>query len=142
MNVGSFFRSADSFRIDSLKLCGITAQPPHKEILKTAIGADHTVKWTYHKEVVDAIKELKSQDFEIIGIEQTDSSVTLKSFKIDPSKKYAIVLGNEVNGISDSALPHLDHVIEIEQFGTKHSLNVSACAGIVMFEFAKGMRVL
>lgn len=137
MNVGSFFRTSDAFKIEKLVLCGITATPPHKEILKTAIGASSSVDWTYGADIAEALKDLKGQNYEIIGIEQTDESQAMSSYHVDTSKKYALVFGNEVKGISDAALPSLDVALEIPQFGTKHSLNVSVCGGIVIWYFAK-----
>jgi len=134
-NVGSFFRTCDAFRIQHIYLCGITAQPPHREITKTAIGATSSVDWTYSEDITKVILDLKSQDFEIIGIEQTDSSFPLSEISIDAEKKYAIIFGNEVQGLSEATLPMLDQAVEIPQFGTKHSLNVSVCGGIVLWDF-------
>ena len=137
MNVGSFFRTSDAFKIEQLVLCGITATPPHKEILKTAIGASSSVEWVHITDVEAALRALKSRNYEIIGIEQTDQSQDMSSYVVDTSKKYALVFGNEVKGISDQALPILDVALEIPQYGTKHSLNVSICGGIVMWHFAE-----
>lgn len=137
MNVGSVFRTSDAFKIEKVILTGITARPPHKEILKTAIGATQTVEWAYHEHVKDAVKQLRSDDYLIIGIEQTNESIELQEVKVDTSMKYAIVLGNEVEGISDTVLPLIDTAIEIPQYGTKHSLNVSVCGGIVIWHFAQ-----
>lgn len=137
MNVGSVFRTADAFKIERVILTGITAQPPHKEILKTAIGASLSVDWEYHEQVADAVLSLKKQDYQIIGIEQTTDSVSINDVTIDTDKKHAIVLGNEVDGISDDVLPLLDTAVEIPQYGTKHSLNVSVCGGIVLWHFAR-----
>lgn len=141
-NVGSFFRSVDAFRLSGLHLCGITAQPHHKEILKTAIGAEDTVRWKYYERVATCIQELKSGGYEIIGIEQTDESIGLQELAIDKNKSYGIVFGNEVDGISQEILTELDLAVEIPQYGTKHSFNVSVCGGIVMWEFAKAYREL
>ena len=137
MNVGSFFRTCDAFKIDQLILCGITARPPHKEILKTAIGATNSVTWKYNASAVDEVVRLRKENYEIIGIEQTDESMALSSLNISNTKRYALVFGNEVHGVSDDILPHLDAAVEIEQFGTKHSLNVSVCAGIVLWNFSR-----
>lgn len=137
MNVGSFFRTSDAFKIEKLILCGITATPPHKEILKTAIGASSSVEWTHISEAEVALGELRKLNYQIIGVEQTDVSQDMSSYVVDTSKKYALVFGNEVKGISDPALPFLDTAIEIPQFGTKHSLNVSVCGGIVMWHFVE-----
>lgn len=138
-NVGSFFRSADAFRIKKIHLCGITAQPPHKEILKTAIGAEDTVDWEYHEEITACILSLKEKGNIIVGIEQTDRSVPLQDVNIDSANTYALVFGNEVDGLSTEILPLLDYAVEIPQFGTKHSFNVSVCGGIVMWEYARVM---
>ena len=136
-NVGATFRTADAFLIQKIILCGITPQPPHREIHKAALGATESVDWKYENDIITVIKELKSEGFEVIGIEQTTDSKMITDFTIDSSKKYAVILGNEVEGISDEALAHIDLFIEIPQLGTKHSLNVSVCGGIVMWEFAK-----
>lgn len=136
MNVGSVFRTSDAFKLERVLLAGITARPPHKEILKTAIGATQSVEWSYSDNIKEAIEELRQNDYQIIGIEQTSESIELQDFIIDISVKYAIVLGNEVEGISESVLPLIDTAIEIPQYGTKHSLNVSVCGGIVLWHFA------
>jgi len=135
-NIGSVFRTADAFLAEAVYLTGICAQPPHREIHKTALGATETVQWKYFKHVEEAILELKKQGFKIILIEQTDESLALENFK--PSahhEKYALVFGNEVQGISDEILSFADYAIEIQQFGTKHSINISVCAGIVIHHF-------
>jgi len=137
MNVGSFFRTADSFALDHIYLTGITATPPHPEINKTAIGATLSVEWSYQKEVGLVIEKLKNQGYLILGIEQTDESVSLESFSYDIDQKIALVFGNEVDGISQSLLSHLDVAIEIPQFGTKHSLNVAVCGGIVVWDMIR-----
>jgi 23S rRNA (guanosine2251-2'-O)-methyltransferase len=139
-NVGATFRTADAFLIQKIILCGITPQPPHREIHKAALGATESVDWKYENDIITVIKELKSEGFEVIGIEQTTDSKMITDFTIDSSKKYAVILGNEVEGISDEALAHIDLFIEIPQLGTKHSLNVSVCGGIVMWEFAKALK--
>ncbi len=139
-NVGATFRTADAFLIQKIILCGITPQPPHREIHKAALGATESVDWDYESDINTAITDLKSQGFEVVGIEQTTNSEMITDFSIDKSKKYAVILGNEVEGISDEALPHIDSFIEIPQLGTKHSLNVSVCGGIVMWEFAKALK--
>ena len=136
MNVGSFYRTSDAYLIERIVLCGITARPPHKEILKTAIGATDTVEWIYNEHVSDAVTQAKSEGYHIIGIEQTDQSQKLSTYAVTTDKKYALVFGNEVNGISSEVLPHLDDCIELAQYGTKHSLNVSVCGGIVLWHFA------
>jgi 23S rRNA (guanosine2251-2'-O)-methyltransferase len=139
LNVGSVFRTADAFAIEKIILCGITATPPNREITKTAIGATESVDWVYENNIVTALKELKSQGYFIIGVEQTDQSVLLDDFD-QVSEKIAVIFGNEVDGISDEALELIDLSLEIPQFGTKHSLNVSVCAGIVLWEMMKKYR--
>lgn len=139
-NVGATFRTADAFLIGKIILCGITPQPPHREIHKAALGATESVDWSYEKDINSTIGDLKSQGFEIIGIEQTSNSKMITDFTIDKTKKYAVILGNEIEGISDEALPNIDFFVEIPQLGTKHSLNVSVCGGIVMWEFAKALK--
>lgn len=139
-NVGATFRTADAFLIRKIILCGITPQPPHREIHKAALGATESVDWSYENDINATIDNLKAQGFEIVGIEQTTGSRMITDFIIDSSKKYAVILGNEVEGISDEALPNIDSFVEIPQLGTKHSLNVSVCGGIVMWEFAKALK--
>ncbi|SHG27692.1 RNA methyltransferase [Chryseobacterium sp. OV279] len=139
-NVGASFRTADAFLIEKIILCGITPQPPHREIHKAALGATESVDWGHESDINTAISDYKSRGYEIIGIEQTTDSVMITDFTIDKSKKYALILGNEVEGISDEALPNIDTFLEIPQLGTKHSLNVSVCGGIVMWEFAKALK--
>lgn len=139
-NVGATFRTADAFLIEKIILCGITPQPPHREIHKAALGATESVDWSYEEDINTAIQQLKSQNYNIIGIEQTSVSQILTDFKIDKTQKYALILGNEVDGISDEALENIDVFLEIPQLGTKHSLNVSVCGGITMFEFAKALK--
>ena len=130
-NVGSVFRTADAFRIGELFLCGITACPPHREIHKTALGADETVPWRYFATTEDACKELQSMQYKIYAVEQVESSVMLQDFKVEP--KSAFILGNEVDGVSEEALPYCHGAVEIPQEGTKHSLNVSVCSGIILW---------
>jgi tRNA G18 (ribose-2'-O)-methylase SpoU len=139
-NVGATFRTADAFLVQKIILCGITPQPPHREIHKAALGATESVDWSYENDINVTINDLKSQGFEVVGIEQTTNSTMITDFKIDNTKKYAVILGNEVEGISDEALQNIDSFIEIPQLGTKHSLNVSVCGGIVMWEFAKALK--
>ena len=131
-NVGAFFRTADAFRIGELLLCGITACPPHREIHKTALGADETVKWRYFESTGAACQALKAEGYKIFAVEQVEDSVPLQKFNFEP--KTAYILGNEVEGVSEEALPYCDGAIELPQEGTKHSLNVSVCAGIVMWK--------
>ena len=139
-NVGATFRTADAFLVQKIILCGITPQPPHREIHKAALGATESVDWSYENDINATINDLKSQGFEVVGIEQTTNSTMITDFKVDNTKKYAVILGNEVEGISDEALQNIDSFIEIPQLGTKHSLNVSVCGGIVMWEFAKALK--
>ncbi|RYD78098.1 MAG: TrmH family RNA methyltransferase [Sphingobacteriales bacterium] len=134
-NVGSVFRTSDAFVAEKILLCGITAQPPHREIQKTALGATESVDWEHHPHIYDAVKGLKDAGYIIIGVEQTDSSVKLNDFVPDTDKKFALIMGNEVEGISEEVLPLLDFALEIPQMGTKHSLNVSVAAGIVLYRF-------
>ena len=140
-NVGSVFRTADAFALNKIYLCGITATPPHKEISKTAIGATESIQWVFEKEIKTAIGALKTEGYKVIGVEQTTKTTLLQDFQIEKGEKIAIVMGNEVMGISDNILSELDEVIEIPQFGTKHSLNVSVCTGIVLWELFKKMRL-
>ena len=131
-NVGAFFRTADAFRIGELMLCGITACPPHREIHKTALGADETVKWRYFDTTEAACQQLKAEGYRIFAIEQVEDSVPLQDFNFEPHTAY--LLGNEVEGVSEEALPYCEGAIELPQEGTKHSINVSVCAGIVMWK--------
>lgn len=139
-NVGAVFRTADAFIIEKVVLCGITPQPPHREIHKAALGATESVEWSYEKEVADALQKLKSEGYKILAIEQTTGSIALDKQGISKNEKYVVVMGNEVDGVSDEALALCDGFIEIPQLGTKHSLNVSVCAGIIMWEFFKNMK--
>lgn len=133
-NVGSFFRTSDAFGIEKILLCGVSATPPHKEITKTAIGATSAVQWEYYDNVEDGIRDLKNQNYEIISIEQTDESILLNDYSFN-HKKVALIFGNEIAGVSDEALELTDLAIEIPQFGTKHSLNVAVCGGVILWEF-------
>ena len=140
-NVGAIFRTGDAFLIEKVVLCGITPQPPHREIHKAALGATESVDWIYEQDINVAIDNLKKENFEIIGIEQTSSSQLITDFEINSEKKYALILGNEVDGISDEALENIETFLEIPQLGTKHSLNVSVCGGVVIWEFAKNLGI-
>lgn len=139
-NVGASFRTADAFLVEKIILCGITPKPPHREIHKAALGATESVDWQFYESVKEAVIDLKTLGYEVLGIEQTTNSVMITDFNIDRTKKYALILGNEVEGISDEILTDLDVCLEIPQLGTKHSLNVSVCGGIVMWEFFKGLK--
>ena len=134
-NIGAAFRTADSFFIEKIVLCGICATPPTAEIHKSALGAEFTVEWTYVSSSVDAVKELKSLGYSLIGVEQTHNSTSIEHFEMEPSKKYALVFGNEVKGVSQDVIDLCDQCVEIPQWGTKHSLNVSVSAGIVLWSF-------
>jgi len=137
-NVGSIFRTADAFGFEAVYLCGYTPVPPHREIHKTALGATDSVTWKHYDTVVSCIEKLKTEGYHIISIEQAEKTVSLEKFPMEKNKKYAIVMGNEVDGVGQEAVDASDTVIEIPQVGTKHSLNVSVCAGLVMWEFFRG----
>lgn len=136
-NVGSVFRTADAFRLEHICLCGITSTPPHPEIHKTALGAEDTISWTHHPDTLGAVNTLREKGFTILSIEQVKNSVKLNDFVIDKNKKYALVLGNEVKGVQQTVVDSSDDCIEIPQYGTKHSLNVSVTAGIIIHHFAQ-----
>ncbi|ACU04337.1 RNA methyltransferase [Pedobacter heparinus] len=140
-NIGSVFRTADGFAIEKLYLCGITARPPHREIEKTALGATQSVAWAHFETTVDAIASLKADGYHIIGIEQAAGSTMLNTYKPTYSKKYALIFGNEVNGVSDEVMAQIDECIEIPQFGTKHSFNIVISAGIVLWDFFAKLRL-
>jgi tRNA G18 (ribose-2'-O)-methylase SpoU len=136
-NIGSVFRTSDAFLIEKIILCGITAKPPHKDIQKTALGATESVEWEYIQETSAALKNLKESGFTIVSIEQTENAVELQNFTIETGKKYAVIFGNEVKGVQQEVVNESDYCIEIPQFGTKHSFNISVSAGIVLWEFFK-----
>ncbi len=141
LNVGAAFRTADAFALQALYLCGITARPPHREILKTAIGASATVAWKYFESAAEAVRHAKQQGMTVYAVEQTDDSTPLHSFVLRPQDKgVALVFGNEVTGVSDDVLALVDGAIEILQFGTKHSLNISVAIGIVTYECQRQLR--
>ena len=133
-NIGAVFRTADAFLIEKIYLCGITAKPPHKDIHKTALGATDSVDWQYAKDTLDLIKTLKSHGVFIASVEQAQHATSLNNFKISPNQKYAIVLGNEVKGVQQEVVNNSDEVIEIPQYGTKHSLNIAVTCGIVIWD--------
>ncbi len=141
-NVGSAFRTADAFILEKIYLCGITGTPPHREINKTALGATESVQWEHHQNIVTLIKELTQEGFQIVVIEQTDVSVSLTEFQPDPGQRYALIFGNEVFGVKDELLPLAHHCIDIPQYGTKHSLNISVCLGITVWTFLDRMQLL
>lgn len=138
-NVGAIFRTADAFLIEKIILCGITPRPPHREIHKAALGATESVSWQHYESITEAVLDLKSLKYTVLGIEQTSGSVDIQSFAVERSHNYAVIFGNEVEGISDTVLKHCDSFLEVPQMGTKHSLNVSVCAGLVMWEFFKSL---
>lgn len=133
-NIGSVFRTADAFKIKKIYLCGITAQPPHREIQKTALGATESVEWEYRKDVLTLIKELQAENTEVYALEQIENSISLEEFKPNKTKNTAIILGNEVMGVAQNAVNLCNGYIEIPQFGTKHSLNISVSAGVLMWD--------
>ena len=140
-NIGSVFRTADAFRIEAVYLCGITAIPPHAEIHKTALGAEETVTWRYFAEALDAVNDLKQQGYVVCALEQVKGSSSLEKLSIDKNKKYAIVIGHEVKGVQQQVVDACDFCVEIPQYGTKHSLNVSVAAGIVIWDFFKALNL-
>ena len=139
-NIGSVFRTADAFLVEKIYLCGITATPPNKEIHKTALGATETVEWEHQLEVLEVIEKLKKENVTVLAIEQVESAVFLNEFEIEKDVKYAFVFGNEVFGVNQKAIEICDGSIEIPQLGTKHSLNISVSAGIVIWDVFKKMR--
>jgi tRNA G18 (ribose-2'-O)-methylase SpoU len=136
-NIGSVFRTCDAFLIEKIFLCGITASPPHKDIHKTALGSTESVDWEYFKNISELLIELKRDNVHIWSVEQADKSKKLTNFNIDKDLKHALIFGNEVKGVSEEAINLSNEVIEIPQFGTKHSLNISVCSGILIWEFYK-----
>jgi tRNA G18 (ribose-2'-O)-methylase SpoU len=134
-NIGSVFRTADAFRVECIYLCGITARPPHREIQKTALGATESVRWQYFPETRDAVAMLRKEGCHILAVEQTDKSILLHDFDYAAGRKTALVFGNEVKGVEQEVIDMVDACIEIPQVGTKHSLNVSVSAGIVLWTF-------
>jgi 23S rRNA (guanosine2251-2'-O)-methyltransferase len=137
-NVGSVFRSADAFRAAAICLCGYTPQPPHRDIHKTALGATETVRWTFHSTTKEAVMRLREEGYQVYAVEQVENSIPLDRFRsVTRSEKTALVFGNEVEGVDADVLPLCDGSVEIPQFGTKHSLNVSVAAGIVLWEMVR-----
>lgn len=142
-NIGSVFRTSDAFRVEKIALCGICSTPPHRDIHKTALGAEDSVAWQYYEETIDCVKELKAQGYKVFAIEQVDDSIKLDQLSIQQinkstnQPKIAIIFGNEVEGVQEELLPLCDGSIEIPQFGTKHSLNISCAAAIVIWEMFK-----
>jgi 23S rRNA (guanosine2251-2'-O)-methyltransferase len=134
-NIGSIFRTSDAFLLEAVYLCGICATPPHKEIHKSALGAENVVPWMYFEETIEAVLAVRKNKYEVIAIEQTENSQSLERFEVDIDKKYALVFGNEVRGIQQDVIDLCTSAVEIPQFGTKHSFNVSVSAGIVLWEW-------
>jgi len=141
-NIGSIFRTADAFRIEGIYLCGISACPPHREIQKTALGATDSVDWKYFENIEEAIIELKKNSYKILAAEQTDNSTKLQDFIPEKNQKYALVFGNEINGVSPFVVEFADSCIEIPQYGTKHSFNVTVSAGIILWDILLKMNAL
>ena len=139
-NIGSVFRTSDAFRIECIYLCGITATPPHAEMHKTALGAEFTVDWKYVNNTVEAVDNLKNEGYTVYSVEQAEGSIMLNELTLDKNRKYAIVMGNEVKGVQQEVIDHSHGCIEIPQYGTKHSLNVSVTAGIVIWDLFKKLR--
>ena len=141
-NIGSVFRTSDAFLVNCIYLCGITATPPHPEMHKTALGAEDTVTWKYKKHTLEAVEELHAEGYTVLAIEQVEGSTMLNDLSLEVGKKYAIVMGNEVKGVQQEVVNACDGCIEIPQYGTKHSLNVSVTTGIVLWEFAKRLKAM
>lgn len=141
-NIGSVFRTSDAFLVEKIYLCGITAKPPHKDIHKTALGATDSVTWEYVDDTLELVKNLQSQNVKIIAIEQADNSIMLQDFELDTSQKHAVVMGNEVKGVQQEIVTKSDYCVEIPQFGTKHSLNISVSTGIVLWDLFKKIRFI
>ena len=139
-NIGSVFRTSDAFRVERIYLCGITATPPHPEMHKTALGAEFTVDWTYVNNAVEAVENLRREGYTVYSVEQAEGSIMLEDLTLDPSGKYAVVMGNEVKGVQQEVINASDGCIEIPQYGTKHSLNVSVTAGIVIWDLFKKLK--
>lgn len=139
-NVGAFFRTGDAFGVEKIALCGITATPPSREIHKSSLGAEFTVAWEYYSSTTQAVTLLKEQGYTLLAIEQVEGAVMLDSLAVDRSKKYALVFGNEVSGVEQAVVDMCDGAIEIPQVGTKHSINVSVCGGVVLWKFFESLR--
>ena len=141
-NIGSVFRTSDAFRVECIYLCGITATPPHPEMHKTALGAEFTVDWKYVNNAVEAVDNLRQEGYVVFSVEQAENSIMLEDMRLEQGKRYAVVLGNEVKGVQQEVIDHSDGCIEIPQYGTKHSLNVSVTAGIVIWDLFKQLKIL
>lgn len=140
LNVGSAFRTADGFALEKIYLCGITAQPPHREILKTAIGATDSMAWEHVDNTETVIAQLQKEHYHVVAVEQAEGSTTLPDFQLPKDKKIALVFGNEVRGVSQAAMDIIDECLEVPQFGTKHSFNISVCVGIVVWEIFRKLK--
>lgn len=138
-NVGSIFRTADAFRLEGLRLCGITACPPHPDIHKTALGAEDSVRWSYHSSTLEAVESLLAEGYKVYALEQARGSISLERVTLQENERYAIVLGNEVKGVAQEVIDICTGCIEIPQFGTKHSLNVSVAAGMTIWQMVKSL---
>lgn len=134
-NVGSVFRTADAFRVERIYLCGITGTPPHRDITKTALGATESVDWVHESDIVSLIQRLKAMGWVVVAVEQAEGSTLLSEFRPEPNKHYAFVFGNEVTGVRENVVDDADVVLEIPQFGTKHSLNIAVSAGVICWDF-------
>lgn len=141
-NVGSVLRTADAFRIEAVYMCGITATPPSAEIHKTALGAEDSVEWHYFADTLEVVRHLQKQGYVVLAVEQVEGSLKLDAFRFDPSRRYALVMGNEVKGVRQDVVDQADQALEIPQYGTKHSMNVSVTAGIVMWEVERQLGAL
>ena len=139
-NIGSVFRTSDAFRVESIALCGLTATPPNKEIHKTALGATESVEWRYFERTIDALDEYRKNGYLICSVEQAEGSIMLESFPISTMERYVLIFGNEIRGVDYSVVESSDHCLEIPQYGTKHSLNISVSAGIVLWEFFRKLK--
>lgn len=138
-NVGSVFRTSDAFRVEKICLCGITSTPPHPEIHKTALGAEDSVSWQHYDTALEAVTELQKAGYTVFSVEQAEGSTSLPSFHAERGRKYAVVMGNEVKGVHQEVIDASDGCLEIPQFGTKHSMNVSVTTGIIIYQFAKDL---
>ncbi|UKJ06313.1 TrmH family RNA methyltransferase [Solitalea lacus] len=140
-NIGSIFRTSDAFALEGIYLCGITAQPPHRDIEKTALGATQSVDWFYFATTEEAVADLHAEGYEVLAIEQAENSIMLQDFKPINGKKYALIFGNEVNGVGDDVMKMVDKCLEIPQFGTKHSFNIVVSMGIVGWDFCSKLKL-
>ena len=139
-NIGSVFRTSDAFLIEKIYLCGITAKPPHKDIHKTALGATESVDWEYVEDTMQLIEKLKDESIKMVSIEQADNSILLQDFTLEKDQKYAVIMGNEVKGVQQEVVSSSDFCVEIPQFGTKHSLNISVSCGVVLWDLFKKLK--